>query len=141
MMERRHWQDLQLLDVDGATPLNVDEATRRRLLDEFRRTGGSMHGAFFARIGAPHEDPEDASTWGPTSPEHVDWTGLDANTNIRYQAWLGELLMGEGATEEEAVEAAVAEYETSVGYGDAPHLYPDRETLVANLDVIGVTMR
>ena len=141
MMERRHWQDLQLLDVDGATPLNVDEATRRRLLDEFRRTGGSMHGAFFARIGAPHEDPEDASTWGPTSPEHVDWTGLDANTNIRYQARLGEPLMAEGATEEEAGEAAVAEYETSVGYGDAPHLYPDRETLVANLDVIGVTMR
>ena len=140
MMERTHWRELRLLDVDGRTPLNVDEETRRRLLDEYRRTG-SMHGAFFARIGAPHEDPEDASTWGPASPEHVGWAGLDAGTAIRYQAWLGELLMGEGATEEEAVEAAVSEYETSVGYGHAPHLYPDRETLVADLDVIGVTTR
>ncbi len=102
---------------------------------------GEWNVEMFAPLGLPHEDPEDASTWGPASPEHVDWAGLDANTNIRYQAWLGELLMGEGPTEEEAVEAAVAEYETSVGYGDAPHLYPDRETLVADLDVIGLVQR
>ena len=70
------WQDLQLLDVDGATPLNVDAATRHRLLGEYRRTGG-MSGAFFAPLGWPHEDPDDASTWGPPSPDHVDWGGFD----------------------------------------------------------------
>lgn len=77
-MARMRWTDLQLLDTDGRTPLRVDGATRRRLLDEFRRTG-SMHGAFFARIGAPHEDPEDASTWGPASPDDVDWEGFDGH--------------------------------------------------------------
>ena len=75
-MERRmDWRELRLLDVDGRTPLLVDEETRRRLLDEFRTTGG-MHGAFFAKLGMPHEDPDDASTWGPQSPGHVDWTGF-----------------------------------------------------------------
>lgn len=74
-MERMNWQDLQLLDVDGRTPLKVDEETRHRLLDEYRRTG-SMHGAFFAPLGLPHENPEDASTWGPELPEHVDWAGF-----------------------------------------------------------------
>lgn len=70
------WSDLELFDADGKTPLNVDDATRRRLLDEFRRTGG-MHGAFFAPLGLPHEDPDDASTWGPPSPDAVDWEGFD----------------------------------------------------------------
>lgn len=75
---RTSWRDLQLLDTDGRTPLNVDDATRRRLLDEYRRTGG-MHGAFFAPLGLPHEDPDDASTWGPPSPDAVDWEGFDGH--------------------------------------------------------------
>jgi len=79
-MGRTSWRDLQLLDTDGRTPLNVDGAIRRRLLDEYRRTGG-MHGAFFAPLGLPHEDPDDASTWGPASPEHVDWGGFDDDDN------------------------------------------------------------
>jgi len=77
-MARMRWTDLQLLDTDGRTPLRVDGATRRRKLDEFRRTGG-MHGAFFAPLGLPHEDPEDASTWGPASPDDVDWEGFHAD--------------------------------------------------------------
>jgi len=77
MEHRTDWRALQLLDVDGKTPLNVDEETRRRLLDEFRRTGG-MAGAFFAPLGLLHEDENDASTWGPPSPDDVDWEGFDA---------------------------------------------------------------
>lgn len=52
-----------------------------------------------------------------------------------YEAWLGDALMGEGQTEQEAIDAAVAEYERSIGYGDEPHLYADRAALVAALDV------
>ena len=52
-----------------------------------------------------------------------------------WQAWLNDLLMGEGATREEAIHTAVAEYERSIGYGDEPHLFADRDALVAALDV------
>lgn len=68
------WRELELFDRDNDDI--VDEAERRQYLEEFRRTG-TIHGAFFHRIGADHEDPEDASTWGPTSPEAVDWSGFD----------------------------------------------------------------
>jgi len=52
-----------------------------------------------------------------------------------WQAWLSDMLMGEGATREEAIEGAVAEYERSIGYGDEPHLFGSRDALVAALDV------
>ena len=52
-----------------------------------------------------------------------------------WQAWLNDMLMGEGETQENAIEAAVAEYERSIGYGDEPHLFADRGALVAALDV------
>ena len=42
MMEQTHWRELRLLDLDGRTPLNVDKETRRRLLDEYRRTGNML---------------------------------------------------------------------------------------------------
>ena len=53
-----------------------------------------------------------------------------------YQAWLHDVLMGEGATEEEAIEAAVAEYEKVAYYSDsAPHLFTDRGELVTALGI------
>jgi len=56
-----------------------------------------------------------------------------------YQAWLGDMLLGEGATREEAIEAAVREYEEQGGYTDdperEPHLFRSRDELVAKLDV------
>src|SRR5690606_19693861 len=52
-----------------------------------------------------------------------------------WQAWIGGDLMGEGGTEEEAIEAAVREYEDAIGYGDEPHLFANRDELEAALDV------
>jgi phosphomannomutase len=52
-----------------------------------------------------------------------------------WQAWLSDMLMGEGATREEAIEEAVAEYEKSIGYGDEPHVFGSRDALVAALAV------
>lgn len=68
-----HWSELELIGRDNQ-PI-TDEDQIHRALDEFRRTN-SMNGVFFERLGLPHEDEEDASTWGPESPEHVDWTGF-----------------------------------------------------------------
>ncbi len=80
-MERIDWHKLELFegsDEGGAfdyygCPFGKEWFVQR--LQEFARTGG-MDGVFFARIGAAHEDEEDASTWGPQSPEQVDWTGF-----------------------------------------------------------------
>jgi hypothetical protein len=69
------WQDLVLLNADNQDVTDPDEI--RRALAEFREHE-SINRYFFRRIGAPHEDPEDASTWGPQSPEHVDWTDFPA---------------------------------------------------------------
>lgn len=68
-----HWSELTLIGRENqpiTDPEQVQEA-----LEEFRRTG-AMSGVFFERLGLPHEDEEDASTWGPESPETVDWTGF-----------------------------------------------------------------
>lgn len=51
-----------------------------------------------------------------------------------YQAWLGDMLMGEGRTREEAIEAAVREYEAVDEYGEYPRI-PSREELISRLDV------
>lgn len=51
-----------------------------------------------------------------------------------YQAWLGDMLLGEGATREQAIEAAVREYEAQGGYGEYP-LLRSREELISRLDV------
>src|SRR5690606_31001211 len=59
-----------------------------------------------------------------------------SGVTVRYQAWLGDQLLGEGDTEEAAIDAAVAAYEQAIGYGDKPHLYADREELVAALSVV-----
>ena len=68
-----HWSELALFGRDNQ-PINDPEQVQEAL-SEFRRTG-AMNGVFFERLGLPHEDEEDASTWGPESPEHVDWTGF-----------------------------------------------------------------
>ena len=67
------WDELELFDSDGntlTTPENIQKA-----LQEFRR-GGGMLGVFFHFLGFPHEDPDDASTWGPPSLDAVDWEGV-----------------------------------------------------------------
>lgn len=79
------WQDLRLYDRDDAEI--TDARSRRAALEEFRRTG-AMNGVFFGRLGLPHEDPEDASTWGPESPDFVDWTGFgDGDDAEGWQTW------------------------------------------------------
>lgn len=49
-----------------------------------------------------------------------------------WRAWLGDWMLGEGNTEEEAVAAAVAEYEKSVGYDEE---VPSMGALISRLDV------
>lgn len=68
------WDELQLFDRDN-DPVTDQEQIRAALV-EFRETG-AMDGYFFERLNLPHEDPEDASTWGPESPERVNWDGFD----------------------------------------------------------------
>ncbi|MFO7173942.1 MAG: hypothetical protein DIU70_013430 [Bacillota bacterium] len=70
------WQDLvdRLVDTDG---VRLTEEQAIKALREFKETG-SIFGVFFERMNLPHEDPEDASTWGPESPADVDWTGFPA---------------------------------------------------------------
>lgn len=58
-----------------------------------------------------------------------------SGADIRYQAWLGDMLLGEGPTPTKAFEEAVAEYERNVGYGHAPHLLPNKDALVAAIHV------
>lgn len=72
-MVRIPWRDLSLFDRENRDVTDPDEI--RRALEEFRQTE-SINGYFFHRIGAAHEDENDASTWGPLSPDHVDWTGF-----------------------------------------------------------------
>lgn len=70
-----HWRELELYDRDN-DPV-TDSADIRAALQEFRDRQ-SIDGYYFGRLGLTHEDPEDVSTWGPLSPDHVDWTGFDA---------------------------------------------------------------
>lgn len=51
-----------------------------------------------------------------------------------YKVWLGGMLLASVASREEAIKAAIREYEHHGGYGEYP-LFPDRETLVAALSV------
>src|SRR5690606_25777059 len=82
-----------------------------------------------------------AAESGRTASEHqareAAWAVRErAGVTVRYQAWLEDGLMGEGDTEEAAIDAAVTEYEQDIGYGDEPHLYLTREELVAALSVV-----
>lgn len=88
---------------------------------------------------------EEWATWGPGDFPDLDKLAFlladymeEQGAGI-YQAWLGDMLLGEGATREEAIEAAVREYEEQGGYTDdperEPHLFRSRDELVAKLDV------
>lgn len=74
MTKKVHHSALVVIDSEDHEITGED---RRKALVDFRLTG-TMFGAYFERTGGPHEDPEDASTWGPETPAHVDWTGFDA---------------------------------------------------------------
>src|SRR5690625_2855367 len=67
------WKNLALFDTD-----NQDVTDSEQIIEALRefKNEGSIDGVFFRRIGASHEDEDDASTWGPASPDHVDWTGF-----------------------------------------------------------------
>lgn len=70
------WSRLTITGPDGRTEVrwasDVVEALR-----EFRQHGG-LDARFFGRMGYAHEDGADPSTWGPASPDDVDWAGFDA---------------------------------------------------------------
>lgn len=70
----------------------------------------------------------------------VAWGVLQAHTApIVYTAWVGDVMMGGGDTEDQAVATAVAMYEREVGYGNGPHQFPDKSALVGAIRVtVGV---
>jgi len=72
-MTKIHHSELTIFDAEDHELTGED---RRKALVDFRLTG-TMFGAFFARTGGAHEDPEDPSTWGPETAADVDWTGFD----------------------------------------------------------------
>lgn len=51
-----------------------------------------------------------------------------------YKVWLGGMFLASAASREEAVEAAIREYEHHGGYGEYP-LFPDRDALLAAVEV------
>lgn len=67
------WQSLRLINCDNQ-PI-ADSARIHAALAEYRASG-EMSGVFFTQMDLPHEDPNDASTWGPVAPTDVDWTGF-----------------------------------------------------------------
>ena len=69
-----HWSDLQIFDTDNIDiPAHSEEWFAK--LERYRVTGDA-EGFFFRPVGFPFEEEDDASTWGPSSPENVDWTGF-----------------------------------------------------------------
>ena len=109
--------------MDGRTPLNVDEETRRRLLDEYRRTG-SMHGAFCPHWGAPRR-PGRRQYVGPGVARSM-WTGPGWTQAQPYdtRAWLGDLLLGEGDTEGVSRRSRRGRVRAGCRLWQPPHLYP-----------------
>lgn len=88
----------------------------------------------------PNTCREEWATWGPG-----DFPDLDKLASLLadymeeqeagiYQAWLGDMLMGEGGTREAAIEAAIQQYEAVDDYGEYPRI-PSREELRRRLDV------
>jgi hypothetical protein len=75
------WQSLELWSQPSglSAPEYRDGPEAIPQLREFRQTG-EIYDWFFRRLDLPHEDPEDPSTWGPLSPESVDWSGFPPET-------------------------------------------------------------
>lgn len=67
------WTELTLTDSNGQ-PARQE---LRKLLSEWRKTD-SIYGWFFAYGGEAWEDKGDPSTWGPESPDDIDWTGFES---------------------------------------------------------------
>ena len=70
------WKELVLTNCEGDEiryDLRGNEFAEA--LREFKETGG-IDGYFFQRGWGKHEDSEDASTWGPKSPDVIDWAGF-----------------------------------------------------------------
>lgn len=75
-----HWSEIQVFST------GFDDITgyeRLRALADFRAGGLRGMWYLFDPIGEMHEDMHDVLTWGPYSPDDVDWTGLDI-TMQRY---------------------------------------------------------
>lgn len=53
--------------------------------------------------------------------------------SVRWAAYQGNILLGIGPTREEAIEAAVREYESAIGFGDGPNQCATREELESKL--------
>jgi hypothetical protein len=71
---RLNWHNLTVQDTEG----NVVQGDRRiTALREFHETG-AMRDRIFSRMNLPHEVEDDCSTWGPQTPEDVDWAGFPA---------------------------------------------------------------
>jgi hypothetical protein len=79
MAHKVHWTRLKMFEGSDEQVFGYTDNPDRFLdkLREFSKTNG-MDGTFFTRIGAAHEDLEDASTWGPESPDTVDWSDFPA---------------------------------------------------------------
>ena len=71
-----NWRHLEMFDRENSE-VDPESDIGIKALNEFRLSGG-IDGVFFNQIGASHEDPEDASTWGPASPADVDWSRFPA---------------------------------------------------------------
>ena len=68
------WTTLVVRDARGHELGTVE---RIEALAEWRATGG-MRNAWFDYRGEEHEDPDDASTWGPCTAHDVEWRGFPA---------------------------------------------------------------
>lgn len=77
MSKKLHWTSLPLLLADGRG-LKPETTLGIHALAEFRRHH-SMGRVCFGQTGGPHERLNDPSTWGPESPDSVDWTGHHAS--------------------------------------------------------------
>lgn len=74
--KKPYWTSFTLADAeDGQKITYGNNIYYPILMREFKNTGG-ISGHFFEQTGANHEDPEDASTWGPKTPDDVDWLGF-----------------------------------------------------------------
>jgi hypothetical protein len=82
-MKKYDWQTIQIWNgSDDRTKLvccdSPHQYTQKDIIEalaEFRQTNG-MGGWFFDFDGRKHEDPADASTWGPKSPNEINWAGF-----------------------------------------------------------------
>ena len=72
----KNWKEPVLTDSEGdQVDCNQRNDEFLKALRQFRKSGG-IDGYFFERGWGAHEDPEDASTWGPKSPDKIDWVGF-----------------------------------------------------------------